>query len=31
MARKIKETRNNVIIFFQKLDIMIYELGDKIL
>lgn len=31
MAGKIKETRNNVINFFQKLDIMIYELGDKIL
>lgn len=31
MGRKIKKTGNNVINFFQKLDIMIYEFGDKIL
>jgi len=31
MARKIKETKNNVINFFQKVDTLIYEFGDKLL
>ena len=31
MAQKIKKTRNNVMNFFQKVDNMIYEFGDKLL
>lgn len=31
MARKILKTRNNVINFFQKVDKMIYQFGDKLL
>lgn len=31
MARKLKETKNNVINFFQKVDTLIYEFGDKLL
>jgi len=31
MARKIKETKNNVINFFHKIDTIIYEIGDKLL
>ncbi len=31
MAQKIKKTKNNVIDFFQKIDTLIYEFGDKVL
>lgn len=31
MARKIVETKNNVMDFFQKVDILIYQFGDKLL
>jgi len=31
MARKIVETKNNVINFFHKIDTIIYEFGDKLL
>ena len=31
MARKIIETKNNVMDFFNKIDSLIYEFGDKVL
>lgn len=31
MSNKIKKTKDNVINFFQKLDMIIYEFGDKVL
>ena len=31
MARKIIETKNNVMYFFNKIDSLIYEFGDKVL
>lgn len=31
MAQKIKKTKNSVISFFQKIDTMIYNFGDKLL
>jgi len=31
MARKIIETKNNVMDFFYKVDTLIYQFGDKVL
>jgi hypothetical protein len=31
MAKKIIKTKNNVMIFFQKIDSLIYEFGNKVL
>jgi len=31
VAQKIKKTKKNVISLIQKLDTMIYELGDRVL
>jgi hypothetical protein len=31
MADKIIKTKNNVVIFFDKLDKLIYQFGDKVL
>ncbi len=31
MARKIIETKNNVMDFFHKVDTLIYQFGDKVL
>jgi hypothetical protein len=31
MARKIIETKNNVMDFFYKIDSLIYQFGDKLL
>jgi len=31
MAMKIVKTKDNLLNFFQKLDILIYKFGDKVL